>query len=475
MEEKERDACHPSTLVHGFHLGPETCITVTESNLAHSTSPTSPKATAHSHPQPFQQPHAQAFDLTNYNLMDRVCAFQGVYEDVHLLVKQNCYPRAICLGDISGSTMHDLFRQPTLPSRIERQKLQAHLRETLELLHKAGKSPRRYQGKEHHDHRWFYMSDRFQSLALALYIHKLGLVQIDRQGLRCAEWHIRSCRFTRGEAHVIDPCLSSIPLTFHTSLRQAVKEINALLKQVSQEYLASYDQDLAELLFRVCTEDVESPMLQAIDTDIRMPYPELSLALAGHFKAAKYHTAALSNLYAALFRLDAILGAPELSEKRHNTYSELFCRMLIMAARCAGYIENKNPEHILDPPASLLFEKATSFTHSLKRNDASNVTLMGIQLEHASHILGNAALRMVRDMAPGLAEMVTSLMKSGIEDEWNESKSASIKLLERLEDLLGNIMYDGLEDADERLQEEVDNVNELLWAKGVMGRGIVAA
>lgn len=67
MEEKERDACHPSTLVHGFYPGPETCITVAESNLAHSTSPTSPKATAHSHPQPFQQPHAQAFDLTNYN------------------------------------------------------------------------------------------------------------------------------------------------------------------------------------------------------------------------------------------------------------------------------------------------------------------------------------------------------------------------------------------------------------------------
>ncbi|KAF4314560.1 hypothetical protein GTA08_BOTSDO00418 [Botryosphaeria dothidea] len=433
MEEKERDACHPSTLVHGFHLGPETCITVTESNLAHSTSPTSPKATAHSHPQPFQQPHAQAFDLTNYNLMDRVCAFHGVYEDVHLLVKQNCYPRAICLGDISGSTMHDLFRQPTLPSRIERQKLQAHLRETLELLHKAGKSPRR--------------RSRSRSIYTSLGWYKL--IAKDYAALN--------------------------GIFAHADSREAVKEINALLKQVSQEYLASYDQDLAELLFRVCTEDVESPMLQAIDTDIRMPYPELSLALAGHFKAAKYHTAALSNLYAALFRLDAILGAPELSEKRHNTYSELFCRMLIMAARCAGYIENKNPEHILDPPASLLFEKATSFTHSLKRNDASNVTLMGIQLEHASHILGNAALRMVRDMAPGLAEMVTSLMKSGIEDEWNESKSASIKLLERLEDLLGNIMYDGLEDADERLQEEVDNVNELLWAKGVMGRGIVAA
>lgn len=149
--------------------------------------------------------------------------------------------------------------------------------------------------------------------------------------------------------------------------------------------------------------------------------------------------------------------------------------MLIMAARCAGYIENKNPEHILDPPASLLFKKATSFTLSLKRNNASDVTLLEIQLEHASHILGNVALRMVRDMAPGMAEMVTNLMKSGIEDEWNESKSASIKLLERLEDLFDHIMFDGLENADKRLQEEVDNVEELLRAKGVMGRGMVAA
>lgn len=216
-------------------------------------------------------------------------------------------------------------------------------------------------------------------------------------------------------------------------------------------------------------------MLQAIDTNIRMPSPELSLALTGHFQASEHHKTALSILYAASFRLDAILGAPGLSEKRHNTYSELFCKMLIMAARCAGYIENKNPEHILDPPASLLFKKATSFTLSLKRNDASDVTLLEIQLEHASHILGNVALRMVRDMAPGMAEMVTNLMKSGIEDEWNESKSASIKLLERLEDLFDHIMFDGLENADKRLQEEVDNVEELLRAKGVMGRGMVAA